>query len=148
MRLRAALTSLLTAILLCVSCSASTCAVNCELNGLRFAVHASNERGSSVEKAVSDHCGHVAGPREEQRIAEVGQGTQIGQQCGSSVCCHDQVDVVTNSGSVFEQSEQSAAIIVRAVEDLRLHAAARLPYYDVADSQPHAPPRHFDVLRV
>lgn len=118
------------------------------MNGLRFAVHASYERGTSVEKAVSGHCGHVAGPREEQRIAEVGQGTQIGQQCGSSVCRHDQVDVVINSGSVFDQSEQSAAIIVRAVEDLRVHAAARLPYYDVADSQPHAPPRHFDVLRV
>ena len=148
MRLRAALTSLLTAILLCVSCSASTCAVNCELNSLRFAVHASNERGSSVEKAVSDHCGHVAGPREEQRIAEVGQCIQIGQRCGSRVCSHDQVDVVSNSGYLFDQPEQSAAVIVRAVVDLCVHATARLPHHGVADSPPHAPPRHFDVLRV
>lgn len=113
MRLRAALTSLLAAIQLCVSCSASACALNCELNGLRLTVHASDERGSSVEKAVPDHCGHVAGSRENRRIAKVGQGTQIGQQCGSGVCCHGQADVVSNSGYLLCPSEPSAAVIVR-----------------------------------
>ena len=148
MRLRAALTSLLTALMLCVSGSASTCALNCELSGLPSAVRASHEHRSSVEKAVPDHCGHVAGSREEKRTTGVGQGTQVGQRCGSRVCRHDQVDVVSNSGYLFDQPEQSAAVIVRAVMDLCVHATARLPHHGVADSPPHAPPRHFDVLRV
>lgn len=146
MWLRSALTSLLAAIVLCVSCAASTCAMNCEMSGLKATVHASHKHlAAAIDESASDHCGHVAVSHSTSQGVLAGQDVHIGQHCDSRVCTQDQVEALNKAGYHLDQP---AAVITSTVAVLAIHVVVRLPNYGISDLLPNPPPRRFDVLRL
>jgi hypothetical protein len=146
MWLRSALTSLLAAIVLCVSCAASICAMNCEISGLRAIVHTGHEHPAvAMDEFVPDHCGHVAVSQSKSAGVLAGHDVHIGQYCDSRVCTQDQVEAVSNAGYHLDQP---AAVMTSTVAVPAVHVVVRLPNYGVADLLPNPPPRYLDVLRL
>jgi hypothetical protein len=143
---RSAMASLLAAIVLCVSCSASTCAPNCEMSGLRPIGHAVSEHSSAgMDEPVPDHCGHVAVLHANSETSRASHGIQIGEQCENKLCAHDQAPALNN---VAYQLHQPAAVITGAVIGSGVHIVVRLPNHEVPDLLPKPPPRYFDALRL
>jgi hypothetical protein len=146
MWLRSAMTSLLAAIVLCVSCSASTCALNCEMSGLKSIGHAVSAHSSAaMGEAVPDHCGHVAVPHAKSEMSRARRGIQIGQPCESKLCTHDQVPALNN---VAYQLHQPTAVITTTVTGSGVHIVVRLPNHGGSDLLPKPPPKYSDVLRL
>jgi hypothetical protein len=146
MWLRSAMTSLLAAIVLCVSCSASTCALNCEMSGLKSIGYAVSAHSSAaMDEAVPDHCEHVAASHAKSEMSRARRGIQFGQPCESKLCTHVQVPALNN---VAYQLHQPAAVITTAVLGSGGHIVVRLPNHGVSDLLPKPPPKYFDVLRL
>jgi hypothetical protein len=146
MWLRSTLTSLLAAIMLCVSCFASTCALKCEICGLQPIGNAVSDHSSAaMDEAVLDHCGHVAASPAKSEMSRARRGIQIGQPCESKLCTHVQVPALNN---VAYQLHQPAAVITTAVLGSGGHIVVRLPNHGVSDLLPKPPPKYFDVLRL
>lgn len=146
MWLRSALTSLLAAIVLCVSCLASTCALNCEMSTLHPAGHTLTVHHSETgSEAVPDHCGSGVVPQTQSNVSGGSHGTQIGQQCGSKPCAHDQAQAVN---SVGYQLDQPTAVIARTVTLSDVRIVVRLPNHGVSDLLPKPPPRYLEILRL
>ena len=141
---RSALASLLTAIMLCVSCSASTCALNCEMKGLKTQGQTSSSQEASAKETVPDHCGHVAVSTAKTATSRVDLATQVGPECGSRVCSHDLSAAVSDD----YRFDQPAALVATTTSLLGSAPFVLLPNHGVSDLLPHAPPRRFDVLRL
>ncbi len=146
MWLRSAMTSLLAAIVLCVSCFASTCALKCEMSELQPIGHAvGNHSSAAMDGTVPDHCGHVAASHATSEMSRAKHGIQIGQPCESKLCTHDQAPALNN---VAYQLHQQAAAIATTVIGLGVHIVVRLPNHGASELLPKPPPKYFDVLRL
>jgi hypothetical protein len=130
MWLRSALTSLLAAILLCVSCAASTCAVECAMSTLRPAGHTSTDHGPAAKgEAIHHHCGQVAVSPELASAVDPG-GAHIGLQCGGACCTQHQMEASIVAGYRLNQptADSVATVMVQ-----RVPVAVLLWNYRVSD---------------
>lgn len=146
MWLRSALTSLLAVIVLCVSCAAATCAINCEMSALQPTGHSLHHHHSvAISESVPDHCGHVAVPQSKSEMALAIHDVHVGQHCDGKVCNLDQVEALRNVGYLLDQP---SAMMTSTIAAPSAQVVSRLPNYGVADLLPKPPPRHFDILRL
>ena len=146
MWLRSALTSLLAAILLCVSCAASTCAVECEMSALRVAGHSCSEHSSAATgEVIHRHCGHGAVFRSTSPSAVAPEGTQMGRQCVGEFCAKYQIEAINKVGYRLNapMADSFSSGTTPGVSVFR-----QIGNYTVSDLRAHPPPRYSDVLRL
>jgi hypothetical protein len=148
MGLRSRLTGLLAVIFLAVSCSASTCALSCEMSALHpsactVSQHPAMDR--AAEESMPDHCGHIAAGPEKKEHREAGQVDRFGPQCDDKLCSHDEAAALTTS--TF-QLQPTFFVLATISPVAGLKTVARLPNAAYSDVLPHTPPRPSAVLRL
>lgn len=146
MWVRSTLTGFLAAIVLSVSCAASTCAANCEMSGMKspdLGLH--SQHSPAMDASVHDHCGHAEPTDSDSHMTAASHDVHIGPQCDGKVCSLDQVEALRNVGYLLDQP---SAVMTSTIAAPSAQVVSRLPNYGVADLLPKPPPRHFDILRL
>ena len=146
MRVRSTLTGFLAAVVLSVSCAASTCAANCEMSGIKLTdLGLQSQHSPSLDASVHDHCGHSGVPESKSSMTVASHDVHVGQHCDGKVCNLDQVEALRNVGYLLDQPSAVMTSTVTAPND---QLVVRLPNYGIADLLPKPPPQYFDILRL
>lgn len=144
-RVRSAMTGLLAAIVLCVFCASSACAIDCEMNGLQPDGHVGHHHSVVVDQSVPDHCGSGAASQSKPEISPGNPDVHMEQQCDGKFCISDQVATLINGGY---QQDQESALIARTFVTPGYETVINSQIHGVADWIRNRAPRHLDVLRL